>query len=64
VDVLEPSEMAVFMPEPDGLSRLDVERILREVAGKTKVLGAGFTGLTFEQSNVEPLTGFAVALGL
>jgi arginase len=64
VDVLEPSEMSVFMPEPDGPSRQEVERILRSVAGQTKVLGAGFTGLTFEPSNIEPLTGFAAALGL
>jgi arginase len=64
VDVLEPSEMVVFMPEPNGLSRQEVERILRQVAGRTNVLGAGFTGLTFEQSNIEPLTGFGRALGL
>jgi arginase len=64
VDVLEPSEMSVFMPEPGGPTRQDVERILREVAGGTEVLGAGFTGLTFEPANIEPLTGFAAALGL
>jgi arginase len=64
VDVLEPTEMSVFMPEPDGPSRQEVERILRSVAGRTKVLGAGFTGLTFEESNIEPLRGFAAALGL
>ena len=64
VDVLDPDEMSVFMPEPDGLSRQEVERILRRLAGRTKVLGAGFTGLSFEPSNVEPLTGFAAALGL
>jgi arginase len=64
VDVLEPSEMSVFMPEPGGPSRREVERILRSVAGQTKVLGAGFTGLTFEPSNIEALTGFAAALGL
>jgi arginase family enzyme len=64
VDVLEPSEMSVFMPEPGGPSRQDVERILAEVAGQTKVLGAGFTGATFEQANVEPMTGFASVLAL
>jgi arginase len=64
VDVLEPSEMSVFMPEPDGPSRQEVERILASVAGQTKVLGAGFSGLTFEPSNIEPLTRFAAALGL
>jgi arginase len=64
VDVLEPSEMSVFMPEPGGLSRQDVEGVLRDVAAQAKVLGAGFTGLTFEPSNIQPLTGFAAALGL
>jgi arginase len=64
VDVLEPSEMSVFMPEPDGPSRQEVERILASVAGQTNVLGAGFSGLTFEPSNIEPLTRFAAALGL
>jgi arginase family enzyme len=64
VDVLEPSEMSVFMPEPGGPSRQDVERILRDVAAQAKVLGGGFTGLTFEPSNIQPLTGFAAALGL
>ena len=62
--VLDPSEMSVFMPEPGGPTRHDVERILRAVDARTKVLGAGFTGLSFEPSNVEPLAGFAAALGL
>jgi arginase family enzyme len=64
VDVLEPSEMSVFMPEPGGPTCSDVERVLRSVAGRTKILGAGFTGLTFEPSNIEPLARFAAALGL
>jgi len=64
VDVLEPSEMSVFMPEPDGLSRSDVEHLLLAVEARSKVLGAGFTGLSFEPANVEPLTAFADALGL
>jgi len=63
-DVLEPSEMSVFMPEPDGLSAKDVERILRAVDARAKVLGAGFSGLSFEPSNVPPLQAFAAALGL
>jgi arginase len=64
VDVLDPSEMSVFMPEPGGPSRQEVERTLRSVAAQTKILGAGFTGLTFEPANIEPLTAFAAALGL
>jgi arginase len=63
-DVLEPSEMSIFMPEPEGPSAAEVERILRDVSARTKVLGAGFSGLTFEPANVEPLSRFALALGL
>jgi len=63
-DVLEPTEMSVFMPEPGGLLRADVERILRDVSGKTKVLGAGFSGLSFESANAEPLNRFGQALAL
>jgi arginase len=64
VDVLEPTEMSVFMPEPGGPTRADVERILQSVAARAKVLGAGFSGLTFEPANIEPLARFAAALGL
>jgi arginase len=63
-DVLEPSEASVFMPEPGGLSVHEVEEILRMVGGEASILGAGFTGLSFEPSNVEPLTRFASALRL
>src|SRR2546423_1044882 len=64
VDVLEPSEMSVFMPEPGGPSRAEIERILGDVAGRTKVLRAGFTGLTFEPSNIEPLAEAEMKTGL
>jgi arginase family enzyme len=63
-DVLEPSELSVFMPEPEGLSISDVERILSGINARTKVLGAGFSGGTFDSGNVDPLTRFAGALGL
>jgi hypothetical protein len=62
--VLEPTELSVFMPEEGGLSRTEVERILQDVSSRTEVLGAGFSGLSFEPSNVEPLARFAAALGL
>jgi arginase len=63
-DVLEPSELAVFMPEPAGLSLDDAERILRGIQGRTNVLGAGITGASFEPSNVPALTRLAAALGM
>lgn len=64
VDVLDPSEAAMFMPEPDGLPVAEAERILRGIAARTKVLGAGFSGASFEARNVEPLSRLAAALKL
>lgn len=64
VDVLDPGELAVFMPEPAGFSLAEAERILSELGGKTNVVGAGLTAATFEAQNVSPLTRLASALGL
>jgi arginase family enzyme len=64
LDVLEPSEAIAFMPEPGGLSLEDAERLLRVVDARTNVLGAGFTGATFEPANVGPISRLAAALEL
>jgi arginase len=61
-DVLEPTEAAVFMPEPGGLTVSETERMLSEVAARTNVLGAGLSGATFEPANVTPLARLAAAL--
>jgi arginase len=61
-DVVEPSELSVFMPEPGGLLISELERLLVEIRGRTNVLGAGLTGLSFEPSNVEPLARLVAAL--
>jgi arginase family enzyme len=63
-DVVEPGELSVFMPEAGGLALTELERLLAGIAGRTKVLGAGLTGLSFEPSNVEPLARLTGALGL
>ncbi|HXY84843.1 MAG TPA: arginase family protein [Gaiellaceae bacterium] len=64
LDVLDPAELSVFVPEPDGLSLDELEGMLADIRGRTNVLGAGLTGLTFEPSNVEPLARLAAALGV
>jgi arginase len=64
LDVLEPSEASVFMPEPGGLSLDETERLLRAVEARTKVLGAGITGATFEPANVGPISRLTAALEL
>jgi arginase len=61
-DVLDPTEAAVFMPEPGGLSLAETERILAELAARTSVLGAGLSGATFEPGNAAALSRLAAAL--
>jgi arginase family enzyme len=63
-DGLAPGELAVFMPEPGGPTLAEIERLLREVASRTTVAGAGFSGLLPDDANVAPLTTLCQAVGL
>jgi arginase len=62
-DVLEPSELAVFMPEPGGPTLTQVERTLGSIRTSGAVVGAGFTGLAADPANVEKLERLAATLG-
>ena len=64
LDVLEPGEMAVFMPEPGGRSLADVEELLVQVRETGELAGLGFSGLAPDPANVEPLQRLTAALGL
>ena len=64
VDSIDPSQVACFMPEPNGLSVDDVELLLGRIAGSTRVAGVGFTGLVRDRANEPLLERFALALGL
>jgi arginase len=44
LDVLDPSEVDVLIAEPDGPSADEVERLLRDIAGRTAIAGMGVTG--------------------
>jgi arginase len=63
-DVVEPGELAVFMPEPDGLRLDELETLLRDVAARTHVAGLGFTGLVRDPANEPKLARLAAAAGL
>lgn len=63
-DSLEPGEIASFMPEPGGLTLLEVEQLLGNVSTRATVIGAGLSGLTPEPANVGPLTRLLDELGL
>lgn len=64
VDVLEPSEAAMFMPEPGGPTVADAERLLRELTLAAPLAGMGLTGHTADAGNVPVLTRLLEAAGL
>ena len=63
-DSVDPGELEVFMPEPDGLTLDEVEATFRSICERSPVLGAGFTALEPDERNVEPVSRIAAALGL
>jgi arginase family enzyme len=63
-DVVEPTELAVFMPEPGGILLAELEQLLAEARSRTQVIGAGVSGLTFDPSNIRPVARLTAALGL
>jgi arginase len=63
LDVLEPGELPVFVPEPGGPTAAELEERLRGLATRRPVGGAGLTGLLPEADPAQ-LARFAAALGL
>lgn len=63
-DVLDPSEVASFVPEPKGMTLAEADRLLRRVADAAPVAGAGVTGSLPDPANIEPVTRLLRALGL
>ena len=63
VDVFDPAELAMFMPEPDGPTLAEVERLLIGIRESGKVVGAGLTGLAPDPANAEKLERLTTALG-
>jgi arginase len=63
-DSVEPGELAVFMPEPDGLRLAEVEELFARIAARARIAGLGFTGLAADAENGPKLARLASALGL
>ena len=62
-DVFEPSQLAVFMPEPGGPTLTELEVLLGRIREGGTVVGAGLTGLAPDRANVEKLERLTTALG-
>jgi len=64
LDVLDPSEVAVFVPEPDGPAIAEIEAILKDVAARRPLAGMGVTGLLPDDANVPAVMRLLAAAGL
>lgn len=63
LDVLDPSEVDVLIPEPDGLSADELDRLLRDLAERTTIAGMGVTGLLPSDRNAALATRMLAAAG-
>ena len=51
LDVLDPSEVDVLIPEPDGMSADELEALVGDLASRTRIAGIGVTGLLATDRN-------------
>jgi arginase family enzyme len=51
LDVLDPSEVDVLIPEPDGPSADEIEALVRDITGRAVVAGMGVTGFLATERN-------------
>ena len=63
-DVLAPGEVEAFMPEPGGPGLDELDRSVRDVAGRKTIVGAGASGLAPDERNGEPVMPLLAALDL
>jgi arginase len=64
VDGIDDRGVVPFMPEPGGPSLAETEGLLRRVAARGTVVGAGFTGMLPDERNAAAVVRLASALGL
>lgn len=61
LDVVDPVELDVFMPEPGGMSLAELEGLLASIPDP---IGAGFSGLVPSARNADPVVRLGRALGM
>jgi arginase len=64
LDVLDPSEIDVLIPEPDGMSADELESLLRGLAETCDIAGAGITGFLATERNAAVAARMLAAAGL
>jgi hypothetical protein len=61
--VLDPSEVDVLIPEPDGPSAEEIEVLLRDIGVRTTIAGIGVTGFLATERNAALAARMLVAAG-
>jgi arginase len=64
LDVLDPGEAAMWMPEPGGPSVEEIEAVLREAVSRTSLAGIGVTGHLKDERNVPVIERLLAAAGI
>jgi arginase len=63
LDVLDPSEVDVLIPEPGGPSPGEIEELLQDIAGRTPIAGMGVTGFLATDRNAALAARMLAAAG-
>jgi arginase family enzyme len=63
LDVLDPEEADVFMPEPDGPSVAEIEAVLLQTRSHATIAGIGVTGFLRTERNVPIVSRVLAAAG-
>jgi arginase len=63
LDVLDPTEVDVLVPESDGLSHDELEALLADLAARTAIAGIGVTGFLRTDRNAELTARMLAAAG-
>jgi arginase len=64
LDVFDPSEVDVLVPEPDGPSAREIEALLVDLAGNTTIAGIGVTGFLATERNAALAVRMLAAAGM
>jgi len=64
LDVLDPSDAEVFVPEPHGASVDEIEAVLRAVVSRAPLAGIGVTGHVRDERNTPVVSRLLTAAGL
>jgi len=64
LDVLDPGDAEVFVPEPDGATIEEIEAILRDAVSRAPLAGMGVTGHVRDERNIPVVARLLAAAGL